>query len=264
MTNVVSEERFYNERQLKTLLPEMEEERAKHREAILNLPAQDSTGLKLLSRIFDVFMGQFIAFVRHCRGGLSPYAFSYVHAENAPIPGDAHQLAFHYRDMETQTNIPVVQFAVVSLLNHEHYPLHGEVEAAYVEEMGKAILELNGYYHQYLDETHLTDVISSTSYYLPYLAVIMSCYGEVPSFDFTMENAPSALDEREKLFPFEFLFDTEEEDPTMNRMIVRLGQHNDGKEILAVEAMFHLEALKTIALKEASLRKDTPTSPYIH
>ena len=260
----MSETSFLTDQQLDRTILEMQAECFRIREEMLHMPIKDSTGLSVLSRIFDAYMGAFLGFVGEHRS-LLPYGIEYGGASGMLSSSDPHVLYVSYRDVEREENYPIVQFAVVSLPNDETYPLKGTLTEEMMDEMTDHVLHLNDLYHHNLEERDLTDCLGARLFYLPYLVAIGACSVKgMLDLPYVGTNLPEN-EPNEEFIPYELSFDTDDSDPKNHKMVIRMGQHkDDAKEVLAIEAMFNLNVLDYMAAKERQLSESAPPNQSIH
>lgn len=269
MPNVISPDRFYNEQQLKQILPEMEAERIQHREAILKLSTPDTEGCAILSQLYDQYMAQFTGFVRHCRGGLLPYYMRYILANgNRPSPEDPHELIVCYRDTSTKEDIPLAQFAVVCLPDTEEHPLDGAIDEETSREVSESLHTLNSLYLQHLAEAGLEASTAARLFYLPFMTTITSRLGpaqeDIGIADIPVVRSAPPLAQEDQFIPYQFHFDTDNADPKRHFIAVRMAQTKRETPSLAVEGIFRLDALADVAAREAKALTGTPPAQSIH
>lgn len=260
-SNVISETRFYNERLLRTIVPEMEAERTEHREAIKTFSSTDPAGSTLLSQCYDVFMGALIGLVRKQRGGLVPYAMTYVHSEaEMPSPRDPHLLSFAFRDTATGTNHPIVHIAVV-YLDTPHPAVGIEVTDAMVDAADTSIDELANSYVEHIETLHAQSLAMSRLFYRPFMTLYNYLIGSSQQSD-RMIDAPVQRTAPNTFFPFEVFFNDEEGEA--KGLSIRLVQVVESGPALAVELAMRLDMLDSSIQHEKALSAQLPPTQSIH
>jgi hypothetical protein len=261
---VITKERFYNERQLKQLLPEMEEERKDWITTLSNTEHVDSEGVALVTRICDTYMGSLIAYVRMRHGGLVPYFYRYYLAEDMASPSKAHQLTFGYLDVNTREEITLAQFAVVHLPNDLDEIKSVGLDREKVSQTNSECMgAINTMYIEHLAETGIDESVPAWLFYVPYLAVLKACLTG-SSDPLPVEDLMSPLTVDKLFLPMEFHFDTDSKDPDEHVIVARIGQPSDSPTILAIEARFYLNALAKVAAIDAVFEATEPSSQSIH